>query len=42
MRCNFSNSLLIFPTVMNYLQVSPSRCYYFFPPYIGEMVQIYT
>jgi len=41
MRFNFYNSLLIFPAVINYLQLSPSRCYYFFS-HIGKMVQIHT
>jgi hypothetical protein len=30
MRCNFSNSLSMFPAVMNYLQMSPGSGSYFF------------
>jgi len=41
MMCNFNNSLLIFPGIMNYLQISAGSVSYFFP-HSGEMEQIHT
>jgi hypothetical protein len=40
-RCNFSNNLLNFPAVMNYLQMSP-RQWFLFLSHTGEAEQIYT